>query len=426
MKRYVATPIILALALLVLLGAASRAEADHKDNGTHSPLLWAGATVVCPHVDQCEMNGRTVSGQTIYLRPISLNSTWLLAVAQAVNAWNAGTSDLAGFNAFTLDNTATPYVEVKAALLLSDPNPCSSQYSHGCVIYWDPTAPSGRISMYGPWLTQGNHKRSDLMHEMGHVLMNAAEHYPDYDCTSIMGHSSGEAAGPAGMCGTGTPTETLIAVQPHDRQDYLDIYGVKDDPDAVYVQMLGANTLVHYFEGGWLGGNGHTIHEERYNWIDRSITGVDGTYSAYQSPGRKVATAEDGNPENDAYAEYPASGDEWCMKRSGRAGGITSSQPNFWGPKSHAYCIRQSYNGSGVFVASNRNDYVAFRVWNFSGAQINNVALLLNDNTTHVCDLPNIANNSSAACFWWPGSGSGFVKLWYNWTEHGPIGYGVQ
>jgi hypothetical protein len=99
------------------------------------------------------------------------------------------------------------------------------------------------------------------------------------------------------------------------------------------------------------------------------------------------------------------------MKRRGRAGGITSAQPNYWGPYSRAYCIRQSYNGTGVFVASNHNDYVAFRVWNFSGAQINNVALLLNDNVTHVCDLPNLANGGSAVCFWFPGSSSGFVRL---------------
>ena len=65
-------------------------------------------------------------------------------------------------------------------------------------------------------------------------------------------------------------------------------------------------------------------------------------------------------------------------------------------------------------------------MWNFSGAQINNVALLLNDNVKHVCDLPNLADGSSAVCFYWPGAGSGFVRLWYNWTEHGPIDYDVR
>jgi hypothetical protein len=200
----------------------------------------------------------------------------------------------------------------------------------------------------------------------------------------------------------------------------------KDPPDAAYVQMSGAGTLAHYIEGSWLGGNGKTLHQELYNWIDRSTAGLGGTYSSYQSPGRKVANADDGTPEYDVYNDVPGSGSEWCMKRRGRAGGIASSQPNYWGPLSHAYCIRQSYTGTGVFVASNRNNYVAFRVWNYSGAQINNVALLLGDNVTHICDLPNLANNGSAACFWYPGGGSGFVRLWYNWTEHGPIGYDIQ
>jgi len=261
------------------------------------------------------------------------------------------------------------------------------------------------------------------MHEMGHILMNANEHYPAYNCTSIMGHSSGELAGNTGMCGSGSPSETLRTVQDHDRQDYLDIYGVKDAPDATYVQMSGATALVHYFEGSYLGGNGKTLHQELYNWIDRSTSGVDGTYNSYKSPGRKVSNSDDGTPVSDTYSEVPGSGSEWCMKRRGLAGGITSSQANYWGPLSRAYCVRQSSNGAGVFVASNRNNYVAFRVWNFSGAQINNVALLLDDNVTHVCDLPNLANNASAACFWWPGSSSGFVRLWYNWTEHGSIGY---
>src|SRR3990172_5632127 len=100
--------------------------------------------------------------------------------------------------------------------------------------------------------------------------------------------------------------------------------------------MLGSGTLVHYFEGSYYAenGDGRTVHQERYNWIDRSTSGVGGTYNSYQSPGRKVANVDDGNPENDAYAEVPGSGSEWCMKRRGRAGGITLAQPYYWGPLS--------------------------------------------------------------------------------------------
>lgn len=423
-------PALLAIAAAALLGSARVVQADHKDNSSLNghPLIWDGQAAVgsCTYVDQCEMNTRTVNGQTIYLRLITFAQPWGGVLTASVNAWNSGTSDLAGFNVFTFDNSQTPYVEVQAAASSNEQNLCFSPFSHGCVLNWEPTAPAGRIFMYGPYLAQGRHKQSDLMHEMGHVLMNAPELYPAYNCSSIMGHSSSESAGGAGMCGTGSVSETLITVQSHDRQDYLDVYGVKDAPDATYVQMLGSGTLVHYFEGSWFGGNGKTLHQERYNWIDRSTSGVGGAYSFYKSPGRKVAYADDGNPENDSYAEVPGSGAEWCMKRRGRAGGIASNQPNYWGPLSRAYCIRQSYGGSGVFVASNRNDYVLFQVWNYSGAQINNVALLLNDNVTRVCDLASIPNNTSTYCVWYPGNSAGFVRLWYNWSEHGPIGYDIR
>jgi hypothetical protein len=152
-------------------------------------------------------------------------------LGNSVSAWNTGTFSIAGFNVFTFDNSQTPYVDVNAELSSNNSDACGTGI-HGCVRFWDPSTPSGQIYMYAPYLTWANHKQSDLMHEMGHVLLNAGEHYPTYDCTSIMGHSSGELAGGAGMCGGGTPAETLIGVQDHDRQDYLDIYGVKDTPDA--------------------------------------------------------------------------------------------------------------------------------------------------------------------------------------------------
>lgn len=86
----------------------------------------------------------------------------------------------------------------------------------------------------------------------------------------------------------------------------------------------------------------------------------------------------------------------------------------------------QSYNGTRVFVASNRNDYVAFRIYNYSSSTINFVSLLLNDNSTHVCDFPDIPPNGSQVCFWYPGNSAGFVRLWYGFQEHGPIGYDAR
>ena len=409
-----------AIAVATLLPVLSYpVRADHNNNGP-SGKLYAP-------VDQYDMNSPTVNRQTTYLRLITYNSGWSLNLSYAVSGWNSGISSISGFNVFTFDNAATPFVEVKAAISSNEANDCPNDNSHGCVLFWP--GPSARIYMYGPYMTQTYHGRSDLMHEMGHVLMHANEHYEGfggYNCTSIMGHSSIENEGSVGHCNTGVGSDVLVTIQNHDRTDYLDIYGVEDAPNATYVQMSGSGTLVHYFEGGYFGGNGKTLHQELYNWIDRSTSGVSGSYSSYQSPGRKVDDQDDTTPESDSYNAVPGSGNEWCFKRRGRAGGIGSSQPNYWGPFSKAYCIRQSYGGSGVFVASNRNDYVGFRVWNHSGAQINNVALLLDNGVTHVCDLPNLANGASAACLSSPSTGTGFVRLWYNWTEHGPIGYDAR
>jgi hypothetical protein len=121
------------------------------------------------------------------------------------------------------------------------------------------------------------------MHEMGHVLFNANEHYPSYNCSSIMGHSSNENSliQGAGWCGQNNvvngnlPALVKTTVLGHDIVDYKDAFGQKDAPNATYVQMLGSGTLVHYFEGGYLGGSGRTVHQENSYVIDRSTTGYE-------------------------------------------------------------------------------------------------------------------------------------------------------
>jgi len=151
--------VLLAVAAATAMGGPRPAAADHKDNG-HSGMLWPGSTAVCSYVDQCEMNSRTVNGQTINLRLITVSSLWQQVLSVSVNAWNSGTSAITGFNVFTYDyyNNQTPYVEVKAALTTNEQNQCPSQYDHGCVRFWDPSSPGGQIYMYGPYLTWAYHK----------------------------------------------------------------------------------------------------------------------------------------------------------------------------------------------------------------------------------------------------------------------------
>lgn len=393
------------------------AHADHKDNG-HSAHLYPA-----DGVDEYEMNPRTVQGLTIPLRLLTYDSTWASTLVYAVNTWNSDTTGIrgvTGFNVFVWDNNTTGFVDVKMGAIQE----CDTQSAHGCVKSWQPETPSGLIFMNSSFISPGYHRQSDLMHELGHVLMNTNEHYPTYNCTSIMGHSSIENAGNAGYCGTGTGVDIVRTVLQHDKDDFGNIYGVKDGPNAAYTQMSGSGTLVHYFEGSYFGGNGKTVHQELYNWIDRDPNGLFGNFVSYQSPGRQVDNSDNGTPHSDSYAEVPGSGQEWCFKRRGRAGALQSSHPNYWGPLSRAYCIARSGAGSGVFVASSRNDYVIFRVWNFSGAAINNVALLYDQSTVQVCSLGSIANNDSQYCFATGlGNSGGFLDLWYNWAEKDSIGY---
>jgi len=64
--------------------------------------------------------------------------------------------------------------------------------AHGCLLDpWVRDVPLATIYMYLNVFANGDsaHKQSDLMHEMGHVLYHAGEHYgTTYNCQSIMGH----------------------------------------------------------------------------------------------------------------------------------------------------------------------------------------------------------------------------------------------
>jgi hypothetical protein len=161
--------------------------------------------------------------------------------------------------------------------------------------------------MYTPAFGDQTHRVSDLMHEMGHVLYTANEHYPTYNCTSIMGHC---------------PSYTTVSG--HDIQDYKDAFGVEDAPNATYVQVLSGTQLRHFFEGGYLGGIGRTIHQERQYWVDRSTTGITGTYTTYKSVPRIINNTDDTTPNYVTYAEIPSQNGEWCLKIRGQAGGVES------------------------------------------------------------------------------------------------------
>ncbi len=368
--------ILAALLALTIVGLQAGGAAAHHKDANHVGQLWQPW-------EQWEMNNRTTSGLAIPVRLVSFQSIWALTLTQSTDNWNSGMQATAGFNVFVFDNNQPGFLTVRAQAT-NGPRECTSQLSHGCYLSWDPSIPTGTIFMTSEFMNDGGHKKSDLMHELGHTLLNANEHYPAYDCTSIMGHSAIESSGSVGYCGSGVLPDILTTVQQHDIDDYASVYGIREAPDATYVQLFGSGTAVHYFEGGYLGGNGHTMHQEQYNWIDRSTTGVTGSYGNYTAGPRRTAYADDATPESDSFADVPGSGSEWCFKRRGRAGGVASNQPAYWGPYSHAYCLAQSSNGSGVYMASNRNNYAAFRVWNYSGATINNVALLLNDGVTHI------------------------------------------
>ncbi len=404
----------LAAAAALTLATQGPASAHHYDHGID------GHTYILPTGSGHELNRWAATGQATRIDVIYSDASWWnLVLTGAVERYGAAIAPIAGFSPFVVDEIAFDY-SVNSG---NDIGVCG-QGSHGCVLApWFPSSGTGAIYMYDPAFTDCcTHMVSDLMHEMGHALWTAAEHYnTGYNCQSIMGHCN---------------DPRIIDLQAHDIADYRSAYRIADAPDATYAQFTKSGSTIktkHLFEGGYLGGNGRTLHAEQKYWFDRAIGSVTGTYDTYTSIPRIETNSDDTTPSWFEIADLPSQGSgtssEWCFKVRGEAGGVLTSDSGRFGPLSRAYCIanRGNGSGSGVFVASNRNDYVGFSVWNHSGAQINNVALLLNDGQTHICDLGSIANSASKWCVSTAlGAGSGFVVLWYNWANRGAIGYDAR
>jgi hypothetical protein len=263
---------IVAVMLFAMLTASGGAHADHNDNG-HANRLY-------PAYNPYEMNSRTTNVLTVPVRLMIFSGSWAQVLSNAVNNWNSGMSSTTGFNVFTWDNNQPGYLDIRPQIGTGGQE-CVNPNAHGCYLSWTPSTPSAEIFMYSPVMNGvAFHKTSDLLHELGHALLNANEHYPgtdnEWNCTSLMGHSANEYAASGSYCTTGA---VLTIVQPHHLQDYRDAYGVKDAPNATYVQMLGSGWLVHYFEGGYLGGNGKTLHQELYNPPASPSVGTPGTLS---------------------------------------------------------------------------------------------------------------------------------------------------
>jgi hypothetical protein len=230
-----------------------------------------------------------------------------------------------------------------------------------------------------------------------------------------MGHS-GPYGGLAGSCGSGTSGETLQQVKDDDKQDYRDALGVEDSADAVWVQP-GYGQLVHFFEGGYLGGNGRTVHQEFEYVFDRAPSGgVNGEYSYYATAGRKVDNADNTSPENHAVNGFPPLNGEWCFKVHGHSKAIAPGTAGEWGPFSKRYCVARSGSGTGVFVTSDRNGKAHFRVANFSGATITNVQLWTGYPGSQQCVFGNVPDGTITGTCSRTLSGTGTLTVWYNGT----------
>ena len=158
------------------------AEAHHYHHGHAGFLL--------PGLESYELNNRTTTVQSI--RIVALGGTaqqWQDALSSAVYRWNAGMQVTAGFAVYMLtsgDITMQVSTSVEAC------PPFQKQPwipAHGCVLDWNRNAPSARIYMQDfPGIFDGDsdHEISDVMHEMGHVLYYAGEHYnnPNWNCIS--------------------------------------------------------------------------------------------------------------------------------------------------------------------------------------------------------------------------------------------------
>jgi hypothetical protein len=247
------------------------------------------------------------------------------------------------------------------------------------------------------------------MHEMGHVLYNAGEHRDtEWNCSSIMGHCN-----------------NLKIVQPHDIEDYKDAYQVQEAPNATYVLIPSTTDATHYFEGGYQGGYGITLHQETDYWIDRSTTGVGGTYDTYVGLDRIVDNGDDDDDpkswEDPNTWPVPWPNAEWCFKTRGQAGGVAESDPFRWGPQSKAYCESTAFYPppgtcatSAVVTTTDRNGDVYFRVYNFSSRPITNVTITNSSNST-LCTIGSISPGHHDDCHK-SRSTSGTARVWWNGT----------
>lgn len=242
---------------------------------------------------------------------------------------------------------------------------------------------------------------------MGHALYNAGEHYPGGGCISIIDH-----------CQSQTITQ-------HDKDDFSAAYRMIDAPNASYGQLTSSTNLRHFFEGAYYThGNGLTLHAEKRYVLDRAVNNVGGSYTFYKDYPRIINHTNDTTP-NFKDEALPPSNTEWCFKMRGETEAIANTAEGYrWSPQSRAYCVARSSNS--VYSLSNRNDYALFRVWNYSGATINGLALLLPGTTTRICDFGNISNGSSPYCIWYAGNPSGYLEVWYNWQLQDTIGYGAR
>jgi len=268
------------------------------------------------------------------------------------------------------------------------------------------------------------HRLSDIMHEFGHALYNSAEHYPDYNCSSIMGHSGPNPGGPAGSClDENGKVVILTDVQDHDKDDYRAAYRVLDTADATYLQ-IGFGALIHYFEGGYQGGNGRTVHQEFEYVIDRASGSIDNPYSFYSSTGRRVDNEDDANPESHIVSGFPPTNGEWCFKLHGHSKAVAAGSPGEWGPFSKRYCIARSGSGTGVLVTSDRNGQAHFKIANFTGATITNAQLRSGNPGNQICYFGDVADSTIEGCSVTI-SGPGALSIWYNgsWVPVDWIGY---
>jgi hypothetical protein len=393
---------------VLALSAPAPTDAHHFDHVEgHAGYLY---------LPSYELNAKTTAATAIGIQT-SLVGNWASALSTSISNWNSELSSVAGFSVYGTGTNVTVNAgsDVTQCGYLPGTNPPDP--AHGCVTGWIPATPSATIYMYDPKFdsvppvpADQTHRVSDLMHEMGHVLYNAGEHYPAYNCSSIMGHC---------------PSYTTVSS--HDDSDYRAAYRMKEAPNAAYGRLTSSSTFRHYFEGGYGGGNGYTLHAERRYWIDRLIGGVIGNYSTYSQVARKVDNNDDTTANNVSFNDLPSGGAEWCFKMRGEAGGVPIADTYYWGPVSKAYCLARAPGGA-VYFMSDRNGSVFFTVRNYTSAQISNVVITLDDaNKTQVCNLGNIAAGSSKGCSSTI-AGPGYVDLFYDfaWVRQDTVGYDAE